>query len=393
MIRFFLRILSKRALIPFAVCVLTVSVVTSMTGLLLMGASSTVAYSIGTRSNVIALFSSNSKLPQTSLLPIQLAANLSRTPGVQIVSPEALAPVVVNGQIIYLRGMNMSLFTQLDSPMLVTGTWPNDQSSGSAMAGQRLANRLHLAAGTNITIQSVYGNFSGTLTISGVFSTNDALNDELITQLSIGQIMRGTPSNYVSIIRMKVEPSTFHFSSVQGLLIGSEANQTSSQTNTLASLPITSVANIGQYLVGNPLEALGQILSRSLGLSETSLWALFLVVFAGSILSLYHSLAWGVKENVCVFSLLAALGMTRRGKIGLFSVFAGSLALFFGVLGYFLANAMLMAFTNMGDLQVLFHTMVVSFNPFVLLFSVALIALTVLVGVWRISFEETPDET
>ena len=50
-----------------------------------------------------------------------------------------------------------------------------------------------------------------------------------------------------------------------------------------------------------------------------------------------------------------------------------------------------MIFTNMGDLQVLFHTMVVSFNPLVLLFSVALIVSTVLVSVWRINFEETPD--
>jgi ABC-type lipoprotein release transport system permease subunit len=393
MIPFFLRLLSKRALIPFVICVLTVSVVTSTTGLLLMGASSTVAYSIGTRNNVIALFSSSSKLPQTSLLPIQLAANLSSTPGVQIVSPEALAPVAVNDQIIYIRGMNMSLFTQIDSPTLVTGTWSNDQLNGSAMAGQRLANRLHLTAGTNITIQSLYGNFSSTLTLSGIFRTNDALNDELITQLSVGQIMRGTPNSYVSIIRLKVDPNTFHFSSVQGILGGAETNQTSSQSNMLATLPITSIANIGQYLVGNPFEALGQILSRSIGLSETSLWALFLVVFIASILSLYYSLSWGVKENSCLFSVLTALGMTKRGKVGLFSAFAASLALVFGVLGYSLANAMLMAFTNTGELQVLFHTMVISFNPLVLLFSVTLIVSTVLASAWKINFEETPDET
>ena len=118
MIRFFLRLLSKRALIPFAICVLTVSAVTSTTGLLLMGALSTVPYSIGERNNVIALYSNSSQLPQTSLIPIQLAANLSSAPGVQIVSPEALATVAVNGQIIYLRGMNMSLlkeFRQLDT--------------------------------------------------------------------------------------------------------------------------------------------------------------------------------------------------------------------------------------------------------------------------------------
>jgi len=392
MIRFYLRLLSKRALIPFAVCVLTVSIVTSTTGLLLMGASSTVAYSIGSRNNVIALFSSSSKLPLTSLLPIQLAVNLSSAPGVQVVSPEALAPVAVNGQISYLRGMNMSLFRQLDSPTLVTGAWPNDQLSGS-MAGQRLANRLHLTAGANITIQTVYGNFSSTLTLSGIFSTNDALNDELITQLSTGQIMRGIPNSSVSIIRMKVDPNEFHFSSVQGLLGGGKTNSTSSQSNALATLPITSIANIGQYLVGNPIEALSQILSRGIGLSETSLWALFLVVFIASILSLYYSLAWGVKENSGLFSVLAALGMTRRGKVYLFSAFAAPLALIFGVLGYSLANAMLMAFTNTGDLQVLFHTMVVSFNPLVLLFSVTLIVSTVLVSAWRINFGETPDET
>ncbi len=306
MIRFFLRLLSKRALIPFAICVLTVAAVTSTTGLLLMGALSTVPYSIGERNNVIALYSNSSQLPQTSLIPIQLASNLSSVQGVQIVSPEALATVAVDGQIVYLRGMNMSLLRDLDSSTLVTGAWPNDQVGSSAMVGQRLANRLHLTAGENITIQSSFGNFSSPLTLSGVFSTNDALNDELIAQLPIGQMMRLSTNSYVSIIRMKVDPSMFHFSSVQSLLGGSETNSTSSTSSALQNLPITSITNIGQYLVGNPLEAMGQILSRSIGLSETALWALFLVVFTASILSLYYSLAWGVKENVCLFSVLSA---------------------------------------------------------------------------------------
>jgi ABC-type antimicrobial peptide transport system permease subunit len=188
---------------------------------------------------------------------------------------------------------------------------------------------------------------------------------------------------------MKVDPNTFHFSSVQSLLEGAQKSQSSA----LATLPITSIANIGQYLVGNPLGALGQILSRSIGLSETSLWALFLVVFIASILSIYYSLSWGVQENRCLFSVLTALGMTRRRMVYLFSAFAAPLTLVFGALGYTIANAMLMAFTNTGDLQVLFHTMVVSFNPLVLLFSVTLIVSTVLISAWRINFGETPDET
>ena len=211
----------------------------------------------------------------------------------------------------------------------------------SAMVGQRLANRLHLTPDENITIQSSFGNFICTLTVSGVFSTNDALNDELITQLPIGQMMRDSTDSYVSIIRMKVDPSIFHFSSVQNLLGGSETNSTSNSNSALQNLPITSITNIGQYLVGNPLDAMGQILSRSIGLSETALWALFLVVFTASILSLYYSLAWGIKENVCLFSVLSALGITRRGKFGLFSAFAATLAFIFGILGYSLANGML----------------------------------------------------
>ena len=203
------------------------------------------------------------------------------------------------------------------------------------MVGQRLASRLHLTPGENITIQSSFGNFNCTLTLSGVFSTNDALNDELITQLPIGQIMRDSTDSYVSIIRMKVDPSMFHFSSVQSLLGGSETNSTSSTNSALQNLPITSITNIGQYLVGNPLEAMGQILSRSIGLSETALWALFLVVFTASILSLYYSLAWGVKENVCLFSVLSALGMTRRGKFGLFSAFCCNTGSYLRHLGVF----------------------------------------------------------
>ncbi len=391
--RFFLRLLSKRALIPFLICVLTVSAVTSTTGLLLMGALSTVPYSIGERDNVIALYSNSSQLPQTSLIPIQLATNLSSVPGVQVVSPEVLATVAVDNQIVYLRGMNMTLLKDLDIAKLVSGAWSNQELNASVMAGQQLANRLHLTPGDNITIQSSFGNFSSILTLSGVFSTNDALNDELITQLPIGQIMRDSTEYYVSIIRMEVDPTVFHFSSVQNLLGGSETNSTSNTNTALQNLPITSITNIGQYLVGNPLDAMGQILSRSIGLSETALWALFLVVFTTSVLSLYYSLAWGIKENVSLFSVLSALGMTRRGQVGLFSAFSAALAFVFSILGYALANAMLMVFANNGGLQVLFHTMVVTFNPLVLLFSVALITSTVLVSVWKIKFDEVHEET
>ena len=392
MIRFFLRLLSKRALIPFVICVLTVSAVTSITGLLLMGALSTVPYSIGNRNDVIALYSNSSQLPQTGVVPTQLAENLSVVPGVQVVSPEALATVAVNGQIIYLRGMNMSLLKEIDNPKLITGTWPDDHLNITAMAGQGLVNRLHLTIGENITVQSSFLDLNCNLTLSGVFSSNDALNDELITQLPIGQIMRAISDNYVSIIRLKVDSNIFHFSSIQNLIVGSETNRNSTTNSALENLPVTSITNIGQYLVGNPLDAMGQILSRSIGLSETALWALFLVVFSASILCLYYSLAWGVKENVSLFSVLSALGMTKRGQFGLFSAFSAALALCFGILGYFLANAMLLTFTDMGYLQVLFHTLVVNFNPWVLLFSVTLIILTVLISNWKIKFGEMINE-
>lgn len=392
MIRFFLRLLYKRALIPFVICVLTVSAVTSITGLLLTGALSTIPYSIGNRNDVIALYSNSSQLPQTGVVPIQLAENLSVVPGVQVISPEALATVAVNGQIIYLRGMNISLLKEMDKPRLITGAWPDDHLNITAMAGQGLSSRLHLTPGENITVQSSFLDLNCNLTLSGVFSSNDALNDELVTQLPIGQIMRAIPDNYVSIIRMKVDPNIFHFSFIQNLLVGNETNRNSTTNNVLENLPITSITSIGQYLVGNPLDAMGQILSRSIGLSETALWTLFLVVFAASILCLYYSLAWGVKENVSLFSVLSALGMTKRGQFGLFSTFSAALALCFGILGYSLANAMLMTFANMGYLQVLFHTLVVNFNSWVLLFSVTLIILTVLISNWKIKFGEIQNE-
>jgi len=46
----------------------------------------------------------------------------------------------------------------------------------------------------------------------------------------------------------------------------------------------------------------------------------------------------------------------------------------------------------MGYLQVLFHTLVVNFNSWVLLFSVTLIILTVLISNWKIKFGEIQNE-
>jgi len=148
------------------------------------------------------------------------------------------------------------------------------------MAGQQLANRLHLTAEEKHYIQSSFGNFSSTLTLSGVFSTNDGtLNDELITQLPIGTdnavILR---ASYVSIIRMKVDPSTFHFSSIQNLLGGSETKQHFKyKTAHWQNLPITSITNNrSNTWWAIRLTLWVKYFQGSIGLSETALWALFL---------------------------------------------------------------------------------------------------------------------
>lgn len=361
---------------------IVVSVAASTTGLLLTGASSTVAASSGSEPGTLTIYSSSSKLPLTSIVPISLSTEVGRLPGVKEVTPEAVAPVLVDNQVLILRGMNLTVFADVYHPLFLSGGLGN-AANYTVFLGVTAAKQLLLRSGSPISIIGLMSNNNVTMTVGGIFRTGTVLDDEIISEIQTGQRLRGLGSDQASLLSATIEPSSFNTSSLVNLL-NESSSRSSNKTVYIQNTLITSgLVGIGSYLAGNPSQAVGQVLSRAIGLSQNVLWSLVAIVSVCSALSIYYSVSWMLQENSGVIRLLNSIGMTRMGILFRLFLLTLMLELLATSAGYLLALLISRALAAQLGVSILFHSIIISNNPYVLALSVGSVALILIVSLFR----------
>ncbi|MDG6934939.1 MAG: hypothetical protein JRN68_09620 [Nitrososphaerota archaeon] len=364
------------------VVMIVVSVTASTTGLLLTGASYTVAASSGSLPGTITIYSYSSKLPLTSIIPISLSMEVGRLPGVKEATPEALAPVLVDNQVLILRGMNLTAFAEIYHPLFLSGGLGN-AANYTVFLGATVAMQLLLRAGSPISIIGLMSNHNVTMTVGGIFRTGTVLDDEIVSEIQTGQLMRGLGSDQASLVSATITPSSFNASSLVNLLNAS-GSQTGKRTGYIQNSIITSgLVGIGSYLAGNPSEAVGQVLSRAIGLSQNVLWALVAIVSICSVLSIYYSVSWMLEENSGVIQLLNSMGMARRGILLRLLLLTLMLELIATSAGYLLALLVSRALAAQLGISILFHSIMIPNSPQVFALSVGSVALLLTVSLFR----------
>ena len=375
------RLFPWRAALPLFVILVAVSAASTVTGLMVSEVPVAVASITGAGGNVIAIYGSTSRLPESSTIAASALTKLESLPGVMVVSPEVLSPALADGRVVFVRGVNLSSFIALDHPELVRGAWPTGNWS-SVLVGSRLAGSLGVSAGSSLTLASFTGGPSYSVTVAGIFQTNTARDDEVVTNLTIAQQIRGIQADAVSLFRVEIQPSLFSSPALLSALGINQSSKGATGGQTTQILPTSVLLSAGKYLVGNPAQAVDTILSRNLGLSESSLWSLVVVVILCSALAVYYGASWTLDTYSPLLNLLGSIGMSRRRQAGYLTLTVGLGSLAMCVVGSFLGFFGLVTVARLLSIEVLFHSFVPTFDLTVAVVSVLLptaVALSALV--------------
>ncbi|RLG43768.1 MAG: hypothetical protein DRN81_05895 [Thermoproteota archaeon] len=179
-------------------------------------ATSTLLGSSGGDVVVVSFKSSRSAF--TGIVPVYVALKLAEAPGVVAVSPEALAPVVLRGCPAVLRGVVPSKFLVLQPLEAVSGRLLCDSDLFEAMVGVGLAGRLGIGVGDSILVFSAMRDVSMWLRVVGVFRSDTAMDDEVLSTLWVGRRLRGLDDSYVSLVRARLDLSRTTVGMVSGFL-------------------------------------------------------------------------------------------------------------------------------------------------------------------------------
>jgi len=93
----------------------------SVTALSLLGFYKGFTAYLGEGEDIVAVYDRKSRMPFTGLVPAYLAEKVGALNGVLASSPEAMAPCIVKGESIFLRGIIPENFARLNQLTIVKG--------------------------------------------------------------------------------------------------------------------------------------------------------------------------------------------------------------------------------------------------------------------------------
>lgn len=199
------RYISGRRLSALMLVVAVSSMLFSITALSLLGFYRGFTAYLGEDENVVAIYDKAGSTPFTGLVPAYLAGEMAALNGVSACSPEALAPCIINGNALFIRGVLPEEFMKISALTILEGEMLSQADLDSAVLGLKAAERLGLKVNDKFTVFGVMADRCLELTVKGIYLSNSPLDDEVLAPLHVGQWLRGTSYGYVTLIRVKTE--------------------------------------------------------------------------------------------------------------------------------------------------------------------------------------------
>lgn len=132
---------------------------------------------------------------------------LEGVPGITGASPEVFAFSTFNGVSFVVRGVDLERLNRT-GPAFKEFTLANGQStsgSNSALVGDRLLSRLGIEPPYLLPLVGSYASRLELVNVVGSFSTDSALDDEILVPLDVARYLSGTAVDKVSIIRVAAD--------------------------------------------------------------------------------------------------------------------------------------------------------------------------------------------
>lgn len=346
---------------------------------------------LGEEKDVVVVYDRGSSTPFTGLVPAYLVGNISSIKGVVAVSPEVIVPCVLRNESIFLRGVIPEDFIKLDRLVVIKGGMLKFDDLSSMIVGRSLAERLNLRLNDKVLVLSVLTGQYAELEVKGIFVSGSVMDDEVIAPLYVGQWLRGSGYDYVTLIRVKIDSSVvspsviFKAVTVKSSEVSLSNNGVQSSGEFIISLsrPGFRVESVGVNDVQKFMES---YLNRY-GITRESLIILSVIVFFFSSVVIMVASKTVLVQYRGEISVLRSLGVSRRVlKLDLFvrllfwSLVASSVGIVLGVV-------ILAIIQRYGFLQVLSHTVPVEFDPFIVIINFILVFVIILIVIFKSELE------
>lgn len=370
---------SKRAVLSLAMILLITSAAFTVTSSILLSVENTASGILGESGNTIVVTQGSSRAPFLGTLPIALAGDIGSVAGIKIISPEVFAPSTLSNDPVMVRGVDPEKFMEIQNPTILEGNpiTPNDTTQ--AMVGATLASQMSLHPGSQITLVGGVQATIAQLTVKAVFSTGTPLDNEVIAPLWVGDWLRGVSYGTVSILRVEVDPQANPSQvalQVQRLVKNSSAaaaGQPPVEAYLPSNLPLSSFA--GLDIQASP-RAASTYFSRSVGLSEGSIWLVSALVFLSMSVAIVCVLQEAVFRSRNELGILRTIGMSSRRLSWNLIAVATSVSFVASAAGLLLGWALLALVAKFSPIQLAFYTV----NPLNGLVDAALVSILVVTG-------------
>ncbi len=310
--------LQKQHLLTLAVIAMFTSTLFSITALGFLGIYKNLNAYLSEEENIIAIYDKQSSTPFTGLVPIYLAESLSSISGVLVSSPEVLAPCITKDRAIFLRGVVPNQLYRLNSLTMLNGETLQLSDMNSAIIGKRLAEELNLKCNDEILLLSALSEQSVELEIKGIYESNTVLDDEVIAPLYVGQWLRKTDYNHVTLIRTKIDSSKISSTQIYDELFQEAMSSQSSpaqetQPNPLQEiLPLSKVPFNAESLgVKETQDFMKSYLDRY-GMTRETLLILSAAVFIFASASIFTSSHTLIRQHKPEITLLRSVGASVK---------------------------------------------------------------------------------
>jgi ABC-type lipoprotein release transport system permease subunit len=340
---------------------------------------------LGENENIIAIYDKQSNTPFTGIIPAYLTDKINEVDGVITTSPEVIAPSIINGKTLFIRGIIPQQFFKLTPTSITQGTIL-DNNPNAIILGKNIAQKLNLNINDKILVFSALSDRYIELQITGIYTTDSTLDDEALVLLNAGQWLRAIGYNSVTLIRVEINkqivtPEQIYQEIAQKA--DTTPPTTSPKTNFPAILPwITTKFNLESLEVGNPQNLMKSYLDRY-GITQESIIILSIMVFLFSSITIIFASQTFILQHKTDIDILKAIGASNNTlKIDLIQKLL-PIALIASSLGLLITAITLTMLQAHGYLQVLSHNIHFTINPIILILNFILILTLVSISIIR----------
>jgi ABC-type lipoprotein release transport system permease subunit len=382
------RYLNRQRVLTLVLILALTSALFLVTALSFLGFYNGFSAYLGEEKDTVAIYSNTGRTPFTGQVPSFLADNVSLVSGVLACSPEAIAPSVVNDKSVFIRGIMPEDFRKITPLKMTQGDLLTASDVDAAIIGAGFSERLNLKVGDKFMAFGVLSPQLVELQVKGIYVSGSVMDDEALVPLYIGQWLRGSDYNHVTLIRVKMDPAQLNAVSLYSVITKDEPQTTAvpsdkPKTSLSDLIPLNQISfKVGSLGVEDTQTFMQSYLSNY-GVNKDTFVILSVVVMVLAGGTAACALTMFLNQHKSEISVMHAVGASER-KIKtdlLLKLLAWSFVA--STLGVVFATIVLAFFGSVGYLQVLSHGVSLTLDPSIIFANFALVSLLVVVGVIR----------